>query len=246
MKFSGVYKIDSIINPERCYIGSAKDIYKRWEQHLRTLRNNKHHSRKLQRHYNKYGKNDLIFSILIGCDESDLLTTEQYFIDSYNPYFNGSNKAINNGGFKLTEEQRKKISEAFMGENNPNYGKHFSEEHRRKLSEAKKGISVNKGRKHSEEAKKKISEARKGKPNPHKGYPLSDSAKKKLSDFFKGRIPWNKGKKNPHKGVPHSEEHKRKIGESQRGRTHSPETKEKMSKSRKEYYRLKRMEFSSN
>ena len=155
MNISGIYKIQSLIHPNRCYIGSALNITKRWEQHLRSLKYNKHHSQKLQRHFNKYGKNDLIFSILIGCDKIDLITTEQYFIDSYNPYFNGCKKAGSNGGFNLTEEQRKKISKAVSGENNPNYGKHFSEEHRSKISESKKGISINKGRIHTQARKKK-------------------------------------------------------------------------------------------
>jgi len=36
-------------------------------------------------------------------------------------------------------ERRRKMSEAMLGKNNPNYGKHLSAEHRRKLSEAKRG-----------------------------------------------------------------------------------------------------------
>ena len=36
---SGVYKISSLSNPDRYYIGSSQDIYKRWECHLRELKN---------------------------------------------------------------------------------------------------------------------------------------------------------------------------------------------------------------
>lgn len=217
--------MQSSVKPNRFYIGSAMVIGKRWEQHLGKLKNNKHHSQKLQRHYNKYGKNDLIFSIIVGCDKSDLITTEQYFIDTYDPYFNGRKQAFTNGGFKLTDEQRGKISDSIKGEKNHNYGKHFSNEHRRKLSEAKKGISVNKGHKHTEETKRKISEAKKGKLNPHKGNRPSDAGILIIKEKLKGRIPWNKGKSNPHKGYPHSDEQKKKVSESLR-----------------EYNRLKRME----
>ena len=84
---SGVYKITSLVKPDRCYIGSSQDIYKRWERHLVELQKNKHHCQKLQRHFNKYGKNDFQFSILLGCNIADLVSTEQYFIDIYLPLF---------------------------------------------------------------------------------------------------------------------------------------------------------------
>ena len=56
MIISGIYKIQSIIKPERCYIGSAVNIQKRWRDHKRELRNNKHSNKKLQNHCNKYGE----------------------------------------------------------------------------------------------------------------------------------------------------------------------------------------------
>lgn len=249
MNISGIYKIQSIVKPERIYIGSTMNIYKRWERHLLLLRRNKHHSQKLQRHFNKYGKNDLVFSILIICNKEELINTEQYFIDIYQPYFNGRIKAFTNGGFKHTEEAKKKISEAFKGAKNPNYGKHFSKEHRRKISDAKKGISVNLGRRHTEEAKRKISLAKKGKPNPHKGNRPSDKGIERIKELLRGRIPWNKGKPYPHKGYVASEETLKKRRESMLGKTHSEESKKKMSDARKKYYELKRLnkfEFSVN
>jgi hypothetical protein len=54
MNISGIYKIQSIINPERVYIGSAISIRNRWCTHKSELKGNKHHSPKLQNHYNKY------------------------------------------------------------------------------------------------------------------------------------------------------------------------------------------------
>ena len=58
-------------------------------------------------------------------------------------------------GKHLSEEHKKKLSEASKGEKNPMYGKHFSEESKKKMSEAKKGKKL------SEETKKKLSEAHK-------------------------------------------------------------------------------------
>jgi group I intron endonuclease len=87
-KICGIYKIESKIKPERYYIGSAIDINVRWKVHLNSLKKNTHHNRKLQNHYNKYGKSDLQFSVLVECDKEDLLKTEQSFLDSKKPYFN--------------------------------------------------------------------------------------------------------------------------------------------------------------
>ena len=63
----------------------------------------------------------------------------------------------NNNCRKLTDEARKKMSEAKKGEKNPNFGKPFSDEHRKKISEE------NKGKKLSDETKRKMSESKKGK-----------------------------------------------------------------------------------
>jgi hypothetical protein len=161
------------------------DIHKRWEQHLFYLSRNKHHSQKLQRHFNKYGKNDLVFSIIVGCDKLDLITTEQYFIDSYKPYFNGRLKAFNNGGFKLTDKSRKNISDSMKGEKHPGFGKHRSEETKQKISKSKMGIVVNLGRTHSEETKRKISKTKTGCKNPHIGVPHSDETKEILRQISK-------------------------------------------------------------
>lgn len=88
-------------------------------------------------------------------------------------------------GKHLTEEHKKKISEAHKG-------KCLSEEAKKKLSE------TNKGKKHSslsEETKTKISEKNKGKLGFWKGKYLSEEHRKKLSEAHKGQITWNKGQK---------------------------------------------------
>jgi group I intron endonuclease len=128
MRISGIYQIQSKIKPERIYIGSAVDIGHRWNEHLRKLRNGKHINPKLQHHYNKYGKNDLIFSILIGCAKDDLITIEQFYIDSKKCWFNLCPKAGSSLGLKRSEESRKKRSEDSKGEKNHFYGKSHSEE----------------------------------------------------------------------------------------------------------------------
>jgi group I intron endonuclease len=161
MGVSGIYKIQSITKPERIYFGSAVNIKARWRSHLFDLRKNKHHSKKLQRHYDKYGKSDLMFSILLGCDKEDLIKIEQYFLDSYRPYFNNSLTAGNNLGLKRGSpwnKGKKATPEAILHQRNSHIGNI-------PWNKGKKGMQVvwnkglkgfGKGRKTTEETKDKM------------------------------------------------------------------------------------------
>jgi group I intron endonuclease len=149
---SGIYKIQSTIKPERIYIGSAVNIYKRWSKHLGELKSNAHHSIILQNHFNKYGISDLQFSVLLGCEINDLIKTEQYFIDSWNPYFNICRIAGNCSGIKQSELTKQKKRDKQLG-------KKASQETRLKISNSMKG---HKGHKFTDEQKRNISESKKG------------------------------------------------------------------------------------
>lgn len=108
MSTSGIYKIQSIVHPERCYIGSALRVRDRWKLHLKQLKENKHHSKKLQRHYNKYGESDLIFSIIEPCLPQFLTVIEDTYFHPL-PYFNICPKAGSTLGLKMSEESRNKM-----------------------------------------------------------------------------------------------------------------------------------------
>jgi group I intron endonuclease len=127
-KISGIYKIQSKIKPERIYIGSAVNIPTRWYRHLLMLKNGTHRSKKLQRHYDKYGKNDLQFSVLICCDKENLIANEQFFLDSYTTYFNTLKVANSWLGHKHTEESKRKISEIKKGKPTGRKGMKISDE----------------------------------------------------------------------------------------------------------------------
>lgn len=87
----GVYKIKNIING-KIYIGSSKDINKRWKQHLNLLKKGIHHSYKLQEEWDQFGENCFIFEILqIVDDEKHLKIAEQSWLDKYKPYVHGYN-----------------------------------------------------------------------------------------------------------------------------------------------------------
>jgi group I intron endonuclease len=94
-KVSGIYKIINTIN-NKYYVGSSYDIYYRWRKHKEKLNKNKHHSIKLQRSWNRDGKDSFRFTIIEKCDRSLLIEKEQNYLniaeknkkDSYNMIFN--------------------------------------------------------------------------------------------------------------------------------------------------------------
>jgi group I intron endonuclease len=235
MKISGIYQIQSKCKPERIYIGSTININNRWKDHFKELRRNKHHSSKLQNHFNKYGESDLQFSVLLGCDKSDLLKIEQYFIDSYNPFFNICKIAGNSLGThrKLSKETRDRMSFARMGEKNPMYGKKRSEEVILKIKKAKTGKPVLKlqGIKRPDTTIRNIGN-KYGEKN--KGRIFTEEHKKNISKAKMGSIAWNKDKKMTQEycdtisrikkgnkncvGRVLSDETRRKISESQKRR----------------------------
>lgn len=212
MSNSGIYMIKSNRRPERCYIGSTRNIQKRKLRHFNYLAKKRHHSIKLQRHYDKYGKSDLDFHILLECKTEELIIQEQYFIDLYKPYFNICRIAGSTAGFSPSEETREKISRAHKGERCYWFGKTHSEESKKKIGEASR--LRNKGKNHpnygkpmSEEAKQKIGNANR---NP------SEETRRKMSEANKRRIITDETKEKlriSHTGKIHSEETKRKMRE---------------------------------
>ncbi len=186
-KISCIYKISSLIYPTRFYIGSTINYDNRKQLHLKHFRANKHHSILLQRHINKYGLGDMTFSIIeVVPIHGDLLSREQFYIDSLNPFFNICKVAGNCLGVKLSDETKAKMSKAKTGIV-------CSESTRQKISNANKGIKKTPlqievmrkrliGRKLSEEHKKKISNSSQNRK------PISEETRMKLSTVSKNRI----------------------------------------------------------
>lgn len=114
MKTTGIYKLSSTVNA-KYYIGSAICIEKRWNDHQRFLRNNKHTNQKLQNHYNKYGKDSVTMSIVEVCSADNLLIREQYYLDTLNPLFNICKVAGSSIGRKYVMSDKGKESMRLMG-----------------------------------------------------------------------------------------------------------------------------------
>ena len=104
----------------------------------------------------------------------------------------GEHQFLHHKGRCLSEEHKKKLSEAkkgkYAGEKNPMYGKKHSEEVRNKISRA------HKGKKMSTETRKRMSESR-------KGHLVSEETRKKMSEARQNI----------------SAETRRKIGEAKKG-----------------------------
>lgn len=242
-KLSGIYKIQSQIKPGRIYIGSSCDISTRWKQHLGRLRKGKHHSTKLQRHYLKYGESDLLFSLILACDESDLIKVEQYFIDSYKPYFNHSPLAGSTRGIKHTEEARANMSKGQKGHVPWNKGKKgaqkFTDETRHKMSLSHIGNKSALGNKFSKEACEQLSRAR-------KGVKFSEEHKKKIGEANARRV-WTEEAREKisesRKNEPVDVRLKRSAA--QKGKKLSPESIRKRTETFKRN-RLLKLELSTN
>ena len=194
----GIYQIQSKIKPSRIYVGSAVDIKHRWQTHILMLKLNKHHSLKLQRHFNKYGEKDLIFSILVACEKMDLINQEQFFIDAKRPYFNIAPKAGSQLGIKRSDKFKNDLRLRQTG-------KRHSDESKNKMSVARKGKTK------SEITKQKMKEnhvGMLGKEPWNKGLTISDPRVKKYIDSkigkYTGDDSWWRGRK-------HTEETKAKM-----------------------------------
>ena len=124
---SGIYKIQSKTFPERFYIGSSSNMNGRWSAHKNRLKLRLHHSGYLQNHFNKYGLGDLVFSVIEKCSIDNLITREQFYVDSLNPPFNMCKEAGSTRGIKLPPCFGEKTRKRFKGIP-------FTQDHKDKLS----------------------------------------------------------------------------------------------------------------
>ena len=195
-----IYKIQSKIKPERFYIGSAIDYERRKGEHLRELRRNDHHSKFLQKHYNKYGVEDLSFSVMENVSESkNLLIVEQKYIDTLKPAFNASVTAGSTLGYKHTKEAKEKMSKARTGVKKmpmtieqkeklrqAHLGKKCTAETKKKMSLSNPKHML--GKKHKPESLEKMRIAKIGKTT-------SDETKAKMSLAHKGKPKLSRARK---------------------------------------------------
>jgi group I intron endonuclease len=110
---SGVYEIE-IAGYK--YYGSSINIYARKQNHITKLRSGMHRNLRLQRCFNKYGKDAMEFKILVLCDEESVLDEEQKYLDKNI----GNDNCLNfcksasapMAGIKFSDNHKKKMSES--------------------------------------------------------------------------------------------------------------------------------------
>jgi group I intron endonuclease len=176
----GIYKITSPSG--RIYIGQSIDIERRWS----TYYNKDCKAQiKLNRSFEKYGKDKHTFEIIEECEIEQLNTRERYWQEIYDCLENGLNCLLTQTDEKpkvLSAETRQKISSSRLGQK-------ASEETLLKMS------STRLGKKHSEETKSKMSSARMGKkPSKESCLKMSISSTGKKHSA-ESRIKMSEGRK---------------------------------------------------
>ena len=192
-KIIGVCKISNIVN-KKYYIGYSGDIDRRFKEHKRRFKTNKHNNSYFQRAYNKYGEENFTYEIIHTCEtidkakdiETTYLDDKSIRGDIYNLNFNNSMDGhfANNPN---KEEIRKKISES------------AKEKFRKMIQEERSTIYGRFGKKHTEKTKQKLRNIFKGRIVSEEtreklriastGHKLSEESIEKIRQKNKGKIP---------------------------------------------------------
>jgi len=138
----GIYTITNLINNKK-YVGSSISIFKRKTAHFSNLRLNRHPNIHLQNAYNKYGKENFVFSIIDFVENKEvLLEKEQYYIDTLKPEYNKRLIAESNLGIVFSKEHREKNSNSRKGCKNHFFNQKHTDESKEKMRLAKIGKSL--------------------------------------------------------------------------------------------------------
>ena len=83
---SGIYRWTNPLNG-KTYIGSAKDLNKRFRNYYSFSYLSRHNSSLIYKALLKYGYSQFKLDILEYCDTKDIVKREQYYIDYFNPEY---------------------------------------------------------------------------------------------------------------------------------------------------------------
>lgn len=193
----GIYKITSPSG--KVYIGQSEDIHERWKDYQYSIIKGQV---RIYKSICKHGVENHVFEIMEECEITQLNNRERFWQDYYDVIGeNGLNCILIESDEKprvVSEETRKKLSEANKGMNSPNFGVPWSEEIRKKTMEGRNYTSWSAGKTFSEEYRKKLSESFKKyyseNPGNRLGINHTPESKEKMSKSKKGK---NTGENNP-------------------------------------------------
>ena len=217
----GIYAIVNLVN-QHFYVGSAKSLSDRKHHHFRDLKSGKHKNSHLQRAYDAYGSDVFLFGILEHVEYvGDLLSREQYYIDTLDPEYNIARVAGSNLGTKTSPETRAKMRAARLANEQmleqmeklaaDRRGKKLSAEHRATISANQTGrkktpetvarlSAAHLGKKKTPEHSANIRAAKLGTkhtPEANEKNRAAHLGKKQSPELVEKRVSGLRGKKRP-------------------------------------------------
>ena len=109
-KISAVYRITNTITGD-FYIGSSKDVKKRWLEHKCKSTWKKQPNNQLYLDMKKYGLDKFVFEILAEVEIGQLKEAEQQFIETLKPTYN--NRRANGWDFERHKETHRKAQKKY-------------------------------------------------------------------------------------------------------------------------------------
>ena len=111
-KISGVYKITNTITGD-FYIGSSKNVKRRWESHKCPSRWNQCPNKQLYKDMRKYGVDKFVFEVIEEVEVDSLKEMEQQFIETLKPTYNNINaNGLNIERYKETKKEYSKTDKS--------------------------------------------------------------------------------------------------------------------------------------
>ena len=123
MKIIGIYKITNTVTCD-FYIGSSKDVKKRWANHKCQSVWKQYPNKQLYQDMRKYGVDKFEFDILCEVEPEKLKVAEQQFIEILKPTYNRCNAK------GLNVERRKEYQKEYLKEYRIEYYQQNREKHK--------------------------------------------------------------------------------------------------------------------